>query len=68
MCGQIQLNFPTPGNDLWSRAGTKIQISLPRDSKIIQMPFPLAKAIDQNPSLDIDRCITFLIRKYYMVT
>ena len=49
MCGQIQLNYPTPGNDLWSRAGTKIQITLPRDSKIIQMPFPQAKAIDQNP-------------------
>ena len=39
----------TPGNDLWSRARTKIQIS--RDSKIIQMPYPRAKAIDQIPAL-----------------
>ena len=44
----------------------KHQISLPRDSKIIQMPYPRAKAINQiaalcpPPSacrLDIDRCI-----------
>ena len=40
----------------------------PRESKIIQMPYPRAKAINQNPALcpgpptprrlDIDRCIS----------
>ena len=43
--------IPCPGNDLWSRARTKIQISLPPDSKIIQMLYPRAKAIDQNPTV-----------------
>ena len=50
----------------------KFNYPYPRDSKIIQMPYPRAKAIDQNPALcpaspspqhplrrlDIDRCIT----------
>ena len=43
--------IPCLENDLWSQAQTKIEISLPRDSKIIQMPYPWAKAIDQNPAL-----------------
>ena len=45
----------------------KFKYPYPRDSKIIQMPYPRAKAIDQKPALcpphprrlDIDRCITF---------
>ena len=47
----------------------KFQYPYPRDGKIIQMPYPWAKAIDQNPALcpdspplprrlDIDRCIS----------
>ena len=45
----------------------KFKYPYPRDSKIIQMPYPGAKAVDQNPALcpaspprrlDIDRCIT----------
>ena len=47
----------------------KFKYPYPRDSKIIQMPYPRAKTIDQNPALcpasppptprrlDIDRCI-----------
>ena len=46
----------------------KFKYPYPWDSKIIQMPYPRAKAIDQNPALcpasppprrrlDIDRCI-----------
>ena len=60
--------FPTPGNDLWSRAQKKFKYPYPQDRKIIQMPYPRDKAIDQNPALcptspppsrqlDIDRCI-----------
>ena len=29
----------------------KFKYPYPRDSKIIQMPYPRAKAIDQNPAL-----------------
>ena len=44
----------------------KFRYPYPRDSKKIQMPYPRAKAIDENPALcpasppcrlDIDRCI-----------
>ena len=45
----------------------KFKYPYPRDSKIIQMPYPWAKAINQNPALcpasppprrlDIDKCI-----------
>ena len=45
----------------------KFRYSYPRDSRRIQMPYPRANAIDQNPALcpapppprrlDIDRCI-----------
>ena len=45
----------------------KFKYPYPRDSKIIRMPYPRAKAIDQNPTLypapppprwlDIDKCI-----------
>ena len=49
----------------------KFRYPYPRDSKKIQMPYPRAKAIDQNPALcpasparrlDIDRCITWTCR------
>ena len=50
----------------------KFRYPYPRDSKKIQMPYPRAKAIDQNPTLwlasppphqlDIDRCISPLLR------
>ena len=63
--------FPTPGNDLWSRAQKKFKYPYPRNRKIIQMPYPRNKAISQNPALcpvsppppcqlDIDRCIIHL--------
>ena len=48
----------------------KFKYPYPRDSKIIQMPYPRAKAIDQNPSLcpasplrrlDIDRSIKMIL-------
>ena len=47
------MKFPTPGNDLWSQARTKIfKISLsPGQQDEIQMPYPWAKAIDQIPAL-----------------
>ena len=45
------LKFPTPGNDLWSWAQQKFEYPYSRDSKIIQMPYPRAKAIDQIPAL-----------------
>lgn len=48
----------------------KFKYPYPRDSKIIQMPYPWAKMIDQIPALcpvsplpcwlDIDRCITWV--------
>ena len=46
----------------------KFKYPYPRDSKIIQMPYPRAKVIDQNSALcpaspprrlDIDSCISF---------
>ena len=49
----------------------KFKYPYPRDSKIIQMPYPRAKAINQNPALcpaspprrlDIDRCINQMPR------
>ena len=40
-----------PGNDFWSRAPKKFKYPYPRDGKIIQMLYPRAKAIDQNPAL-----------------
>ena len=62
--------LPTPGKDLWSRARKTLKYPYPGDSKIIQIPYPRAKAIDKNPGpmprlspppphprrLDIDRC------------
>ena len=49
--------------------GQKFKYPYYRDSKIIQIPYPRAKAIYQNPALcpasprrlDIDRYITFII-------
>ena len=55
----------------------KFKYPNPRDSKIIQMPYPRAKAIDENPALcpaspppppfrlDIDRCIISASLQYY---
>ena len=45
--------FPTPRNDLWSRARTKIQISLPpgQQENSNALPPGQIKAIDQNPGL-----------------
>ena len=62
---KIAVKFPTPGqkcevkynqishpeNDLWSRARTKIQISLPLEQQENSNALPRAKAIDQNPAL-----------------
>ena len=59
---KIAVKFPTPGqkcevkynqishpeNDLWSRARTKIQISLPLEQQENSNALPRAKAIDQN--------------------
>ena len=42
--------IPQPGNDLWSQA-RKNSNKLPHCSKIIPMPYPEAKAIDQIPAL-----------------
>ena len=40
--------FPTRGNDLWSRARTTIQISLPPGQQDNSNAYPRAKAINQN--------------------
>ena len=58
------------------RRKQKFKYPYPRDSKVIQMPYPRAKAINQNPALcpaspspphrlDIDRCI---IHEYLIST
>ena len=61
--------IPHPGNDLWSRAWTKIQIYLPPGQQDNSNTLPRPKATDQNLALcptsppppprrlDIDRCI-----------
>ena len=43
--------FPTRGNDFWSRARTTIQISLPPGQQDNSNAYPRAKAINQNPTL-----------------
>ena len=52
-CESNITKFPTPRNDLWSRARTKIQISLPpgQQENSNALPPGQIKAIDQNPGL-----------------
>ena len=82
ICQKIAVKFPTPGKNVRSNITEfptqgnicghghrqKFKYPYPRDSKIIKMPFPRAKAINQIPALcpaspppprrlDIDRCI-----------
>ena len=64
---KIAVKFPTPGKfparEMISGHGheQKFKYPYPRDSKIIQMPYPRAKAIGQNPAL----CPTFPPRAWH---
>ena len=52
MWGQIYLKFPAREMICDHGHEQKFKYPYPRDSKIIQIPYPWAKAIDQNPALD----------------
>ena len=80
MWGQILLKFPAREVICGHGHEQKFKYPYPRDSKIIQMLYPRAKAIDQNPSLcpaspplppprrlDIDRCIRLFKMLFYMI-
>ena len=58
MSGQIYWNSPPQEMICGHGHEQKFKYPYSRDSRIIQMPYPRAKAIDQIPTpLDIDTCI-----------
>ena len=70
----ILLKFPTPGNDLWSRAWTKIQISLPPGQQDNSNALPLGQSNSYAPpplprgrQLDIDKCIRLTELENYVL-
>ena len=70
----ILLKFPTPGNDLWSRAWTKIQISLPPGQQDNSNALPPGQSNSYAPpplprgrQLDIDRCIRLTELENYVL-
>ena len=72
---EVKYNWKSPPGKWFVVTGTNknLNIPTPEDSKIIQMPYLRAKAIDQNPALcptfprrlDIDRCIIQLQTEYF---